>query len=244
MKKQLELLAKVQNIDTNAKNTELLKIRFEEEALKLEQEVKKDEERHNNELVQLEKLEKEYKDKEKAIKLFQEKTVKTEEKMLAIKTNKEYQASIQEIDNIKKLIGEKEDEMISTMDAIEEVKKELKVSEDELNRVKADFEEKKREVKEDLQGFLDDVEKEKEMRGSLVAEIDKDIFERYQQIQELRNGLAVTFAEAEQCLGCNMKIPPQLFNEAVRAEKISSCPNCHRILVVKPAAEENGEKAE
>jgi len=243
LKKQLELLAKVQSIDTNAKNTEQLKIRFEEDAQKLEQEVKKDEERHDTEMTQLEKLEKEYKDKEKAIKLFQEKIVKTEEKMLAIKNNKEYQASILEIDNVKKLISEKEDEMISTMDSIEEVKKELKVSEDELNRVKAEFEEKKREVKVDLQGFLDDVEKEKEMRGSLVAEIDKDLYERYEQIQNLRHGLAVVFAEAEQCLGCNMKIPPQLYNEAAFAEKIVSCPNCHRILIVKPAAEDTEETA-
>ena len=40
MKKQLELLAKIQSIDTNAKNTEQLKIKFEEDAQKLEQEVR------------------------------------------------------------------------------------------------------------------------------------------------------------------------------------------------------------
>ena len=237
MKKQLELLAKVQQIDTNVKKTELLKIKFEEDAQKLEEEVKKDAERHNTELLQLEKLEKEYKDKEKSIKLYQEKIVKTEEKMLAIKTNKEYQASIQEIDNVKKMIGDKEDEMISVMDGIEEVKRELKTSEDELNRVKAEFEEKKREIKEDLKGFLDEVEKEKEMRDSYVSEIDKDIFDRYKKVQNLRNGIAVAFAEAEHCLSCNMKIPPQLYNEAVRAEKIVSCPHCNRILVLKPITE-------
>ena len=75
------------------------------------------------------------------------------------------------------------------------------------------------------------------MRNSYVSEIDKDLFDRYKQIQKLRNGVAVTFAEAEHCLGCNMKIPPQLYNEAVRAEKIVSCPNCHRILVLKPFKE-------
>ena len=237
MKKQLEMLAKVQQIDTNVKKTEQLKIKFEKDAQKLEEEVKKDEERHNTELLQLEKFEKEYKDKEKAIKLYQEKIVKTEEKMLAIKTNKEYQACIQEIDDVKKMIGDKEDEMISVMDGIEEVKKDLKASEDELNRVKAAFEEKKREVKEDLKEFLDKVEKEKEMRDSYVSEIDKDLFDRYKQVKNLRDGVAVAFAEAEHCLGCNMKIPPQLYNEAVRAEKIVSCPNCHRILVLKPVTE-------
>lgn len=237
MKKQLELLAKVQQIDTNVKKTELLKIKFEEDAQKLESEVKKDEERHNTELLQLEKFEKEYKDKEKATKIYQEKIVKTEEKMLAIKTNKEYQAAMQEIDNIKKMIGDKEDVMISVMDGIEKVKKELQASEDELNRVKAEFEEKKREVKEDLKEFLDKVEEEKEMRDSYVSEINKDLFDRYKQVQNLRNGVAVAFAEAEHCLSCNMKIPPQLYNETVRAEKIVACPHCNRILVLKPVKE-------
>lgn len=237
MKKQLELLARVQQIDTDVKKTEQLKIKFEEDAQILEEEVKKDEERHNSELCLLEKLEKEYKDKEKATKLYQEKILKTEEKMLAIKTNKEYQASIQEIDNIKKMIGDKEDEMISVMDRIEEVKKDLKASEDELNRVKSEFEEKKREIKEDLKEFLDKVEKEKEIRASYVSEIDKDLFDRYKQVQNLRNGVAVAFTEAEHCLGCNMKIPPQLYNEVVRAGKIVSCPNCHRILILKPVKE-------
>jgi len=175
--------------------------------------------------------------------LYQEKIVKTEEKMLAIKTNKEYQASILEIDNIKKMIEGKEDEMISVMDGVEEVKKELKSSEDELNRVKAQFEEKKREVKEDLQESLDEIEKEKEMRDTYLSEIDKDLLDRYRQIQSLRNGMAVAFAEAEHCRGCNMKIPPQLYNEAARAEKIVSCPNCHRILVMKPVKESTENEA-
>lgn len=237
MKKQLELLAKVQQIDSNVRKTELLKIKFEEDAKKLEEEVKVDEQRHNTELLQLEKLEKEYKDKENAIKLYQGKIVKTEEKMLAIKTNKEYQASLLEIDNVKKMIEEKEDEMISVMDGIEEIKKELKSSEDELNRVKARFEEKKREVKEDLKESLDNIEKEKETRETYVSEIDKNLFDRYKQVKNLRNGVAVAFAEAEHCLSCNMKIPPQLYNEAVRAEKIVSCPHCNRILVLKPVTE-------
>lgn len=237
MKKQLELLAKVQQIDSNVRKTELLKIKFEEDTKKLEEEVKVDEQRHNTELLQLEKLEKEYKDKENAIKLYQGKIVKTEEKMLAIKTNKEYQASLLEIDNVKKMIEEKEDEMISVMDGIEEIKKELKSSEDELNRVKARFEEKKREVKEDLKESLDNIEKEKETRETYVSEIDKNLFDRYKQVKNLRNGVAVAFAEAEHCLSCNMKIPPQLYNEAVRAEKIVSCPHCNRILVLKPVTE-------
>lgn len=234
MRKQLELLTRIQKIDTDVKTTDRLKAKFEKDIQGLKEEVERDEERHNNELSQLEKLEKEYKDKEKAIVLLQEKIAKTEEKMRVIKTNKEYQASMQEIENIKKMISDKEEEMLVTMDAVEAVKKELKSSEDELGRCKAEFEEKKREIEVDLKKFLDEVEKEKETRESLVGKIDKDLYERYKQVQALRNGVAVAFAEAEQCLGCSMKIPPQLYNEAAHAAKMVSCPNCQRILVIKP----------
>jgi len=240
LKKQLALLARVQKIDTDVKTTEQLKQKFEKEIAALQQEVQKDEDRHNSELARLEKLEKEYKDGEKAILLLQEKIGKTEEKMLSIKTNKEYQASIQEIENVKKMIGEKEEEMILKMEEVERVKQDLKSSEDELNRVKAEFAQKKQEVEVDLKKFLSEVEQGKSTRDALVAEIDKDIFARYEQIQTLRNGVAVAFTEAERCLGCNMKIPPQLYNDAVLAEKLTSCPNCQRILVAKPLkGEEN-----
>ena len=105
------------------------------------------------------------------------------------------------------------------------------------------FSEKKREIKEDLKESLDKIEKEKEMRDTYLSEIDKDLLDRYKQIQGLRNGIAVAFAEAERCLGCNMKIPPQIYNEAVRAEKLVSCPNCHRILVIKPVNERAEKEA-
>jgi predicted nucleic acid-binding Zn-ribbon protein len=43
------------------------------------------------------------------------------------------------------------------------------------------------------------------------------------------------------CQGCYMNIPPQLWNEIIRSEKINLCPSCQRILYYKPSAQQEKE---
>jgi predicted nucleic acid-binding Zn-ribbon protein len=41
------------------------------------------------------------------------------------------------------------------------------------------------------------------------------------------------------CTGCRMHIPPQLFNELQKfRDHVRQCPNCHRILLWRPAPPE------
>ncbi|MGH7828550.1 MAG: C4-type zinc ribbon domain-containing protein [Candidatus Binatia bacterium] len=37
------------------------------------------------------------------------------------------------------------------------------------------------------------------------------------------------------CQGCYMNIPPQLWNEILKNERLNLCPSCHRILYSKSA---------
>jgi len=39
----------------------------------------------------------------------------------------------------------------------------------------------------------------------------------------------------EHCQGCNMGIPPQLYNIVLRGENIETCPYCHRIMYYEVA---------
>jgi uncharacterized protein len=40
------------------------------------------------------------------------------------------------------------------------------------------------------------------------------------------------------CQGCYMNIPPQLWNEIIRSEKVNLCPSCQRILHYKTPEEQ------
>ena len=48
-------------------------------------------------------------------------------------------------------------------------------------------------------------------------------------IAEARNG---------SCLGCNMNLPPQVFNSLYKVDNLVVCPHCQRMLFLRPQAEE------
>ena len=78
-------------------------------------------------------------------------------------------------------------------------------------------------------------------RDKLAADVKADVLKRYSSIR-MRRGLAVVSVRNGTCQGCNMNIPPQLFNVLQRGQTIETCPSCHRIIyweeIMKdPAAE-------
>jgi predicted nucleic acid-binding Zn-ribbon protein len=62
--------------------------------------------------------------------------------------------------------------------------------------------------------------------------MEPDIYTEYQRLMKAKNGRAVAVVSYEQCMGCSMKIPAQIYNEVMLGEKIKFCPHCTRILLV------------
>ena len=55
----------------------------------------------------------------------------------------------------------------------------------------------------------------------------------YVELMKSLNALAVTEVRDEVCQGCHMNIPPQLFVEIKKKDKLIQCPQCRRILYYK-----------
>jgi len=67
---------------------------------------------------------------------------------------------------------------------------------------------------------------------------------QYELIFARRGGKAVVAVSDGICKECHMNIPPQLWNEIIRNDKLNLCPNCHRILYYKlPVPEDNQVKS-
>jgi predicted nucleic acid-binding Zn-ribbon protein len=71
------------------------------------------------------------------------------------------------------------------------------------------------------------------IRDERIKEIPPGMLKRYEKLREVRRGIAVVEARDGGCLGCNMHIPPQLYNNLFRGEELITCPHCQRILVLK-----------
>lgn len=177
-----------------------------------------------------EALAKKKKDKEKLLEEVHEKIKKMKARSSDIKTNKEYQAHLKEIEASEAGISDIEEQILVVMEELDIVLKEQKKRDQEVKAEEA----KIMAFKQELDGEADRIGKElsqlKEERSGMVGLIEPVIYKQYMKLLRSSNGVAVTGTKNEICLGCNMNIPPQLFVEIRKNEEVIQCPQCGRIL--------------
>lgn len=162
----------------------------------------------------------------------QESIKKSEERLFAIKTHKEYEALQKEITDTRKENLEIEDRTISVMTEIEETEAALAEEKENYATLEEQYSEQiaeKEKKIEELEISRKPAEKEK---SEILSTIDPKILPLYERIFK-RNGRALALAENEKCTSCNINIPPQLYNEILKQTKLVQCPNCKKILYTK-----------
>ena len=153
-------------------------------------------------------------------------------RMLAVKTQREYQAVQREGDAARKKQGELESEIKELMEEkslVEEnlgdLDQSLKAAKEELEAIKRDLEGKLRVIKQEKE----DLEKTREVEASLI---DPQLLAKYQKVFNRYRGQGVVKVQGGVCFGCFMTIPPQLYNQVLAQGGVHQCPNCGRIIYV------------
>lgn len=177
-----------------------------------------------------ESVKKKKKDKERQLEDINEKIKKSKARASEIKTNKEYQAYLKEMESIDKERFGIEDEILLLMEEIEIVEADMRSAKTEVDEQSKKTESLKKELKEDARLKEKDLDALKAKRSELVSPIEPDIYNLYMSLIESMRGLAVASATNEVCSGCNMNIPPQMFVAIKKNEDILQCPQCKRIL--------------
>ncbi len=166
----------------------------------------------------------------------QENVKKAESRLPGIKTQKEYVAVLKEIDTAKKMNKDIQDRIQEKTGEIDSLSRDREEKEAELAAVKARVEGRQAEIA-DLLGESDQVVTEKsQQRDALLNGLPVPLRKRYQLLMERRGGIAVVEARNGACLGCNMHLPPQLFNSLFREGEMQACPHCNRLLFVETTA--------
>jgi predicted nucleic acid-binding Zn-ribbon protein len=175
-------------------------------------------------------IQKGHREKEEKLKKGQEALKKAKERLGEVKTNKEYQAVLKEIEGIESKNSETEDEIISLLEKIDHIKTDLGIKDKEGKSYGLRYAEEKNKLEGELNS-LDAALSECRKRGDeLKKRITGDFLKKYEAIKSLHNGLAVVPVWKEICEGCHMKIPAQLYNEVQKFIELCLCPNCSRII--------------
>jgi len=176
-------------------------------------------------------LNKQYRAGESDIQLNLGKVEKSQEKLRAVKTNKEYQSSLKEIEDIKAVNSKIEDGMLEYLEQIETAEKALNESKqhsarivEEISRDKKSYEQAAEQSKSDLA----DLESDRDTAAAALAAELLNIFNR--QLMKQGDGIAIVEVKNEVCQGCHMNIPPQMYNELQRGNSLKYCPSCERVI--------------
>jgi predicted nucleic acid-binding Zn-ribbon protein len=177
-----------------------------------------------------EALEKKKRDKDRALDDINEKINKLKTRITDIKTNKEYQAHLKEIESTEKERYSLEDNILMLMEEMEISLHELKSQDIIIKKEKTRIEEYKKILETEMHEAEKELTSLRDERAKIVKSIDTELYEKYISLIEPGNGVVVIEAKDYVCQGCNMNIPPQLFVEIRKNEEIMQCPQCHRIL--------------
>ena len=230
MKDQLELLWELQKIDLDLKHIKEERERYPREIKKLDERMSIERERLQTEKGKVDLLEKERREKERELSSSQEKIKKAEGKMSEVKTNKEYQALLTEIETIKGASSREEEEILQVLEEIDELKKDLSKREKEVATLLEKIEAEKKMTQERM--AQDEIfwKEQMERREALSKQIESKLCKLYNTLKEKRQGVGVVNVRQETCQGCFVHIPPQMFIEVQKNKEIIRCPNCNRIL--------------
>jgi len=178
----------------------------------------------------IDELEKEKRKKEKELEADKDKIKKLEAKLYEVKTNKEYQALLKEIEAAKAMNDKTEEDILVLMDKVEDIKKDYNSSQAHLKIREKEIEIEKSKIEKDTQSVDKVITDLRTERDNLLSVVNEQLRSTYMILREKRNGIAVSNAKNGVCLGCFMNIPPQLFIEVTKNKRLIQCPSCGRIL--------------
>jgi len=230
LREQLGLLWELQRIDLNLKHIKEERDRFPKEMKRLEESQNIEKERIQKEKEKIELLEKERRKKEGHLNTEFEKIKRAESRMMEVKTNKEYQALLSEIEAIKEANSRKEEEILQVLEEIDELKKDLLKREKEMATHLEKIEAQRKLIQDKMVKGEGEWKRRMERREVLTKQIESSLFKLYNTLKEKRQGISVVRVKQETCQGCFVNIPPQMFIEVQKNNAIIRCPNCNRIL--------------
>lgn len=196
----------------------------------MDKEIKGIKDKVEKEKGMIEELEKERKRKEKELDVEKEKIKKFESRLYEVKTNKEYQALLKEIEGTKETNDKTEEEIIIIMEKVEELKKDFESSLTHLKKREKESENEKNRLEKEINSMDKTIMDLKQSRDKLLSTVSDNLKATYNTLIEKRNGIAVVNVKNGVCLGCFMNIPPQLFIEVTKNRQLILCPSCNRIF--------------
>ena len=163
-------------------------------------------------------------------------------KLAQVKNLKESNAAQRELESTRRQLDTREEEVQKLAAVIEEQRHKIGEHESKLESDRRELLAERDSVDKRLAELATELTAARSERDVMAKQLRPDVLKRYGTIK-MRRGLAVVAVRDGTCRGCNMNIPPQLYNTLQRGNSLELCPNCNRIIYWARLLEESVETA-
>ena len=158
---------------------------------------------------------------------------KLETQLYQLKTNKEYQAMLQQIQDAKADASVIEDQILGLFEQADKIKNDSSQEKLRLQEEEKVVQGEKKNIHDRIKEIDERIAQLESQRKQITPGIDKKILSQYERILLNRDGLAIVNVKDNSCGGCNMFVPPQVINLIRMYECIITCEVCNRMLYIE-----------
>jgi hypothetical protein len=158
---------------------------------------------------------------------------KSKGKLANARNEREVNAAQREIDMIKGAVQIREKEILQLMETVETLKKSIVAKEEQFRELEEGFKTREAETKAQTDALEADRAAQVAKRAAIEKRVPRETLALYDRIRR-RKPQAMVEVVGGNCQGCHLQIPPQIFNEVQRGERVLQCPNCTRIIYWHP----------
>lgn len=166
-----------------------------------------------------------------------DKVKKWEARLAEQRSTREYSALAREIDIAKKANLTMADEQVELTKTLAAAREAVKGKEAEFSARQQQLGARMGELRSKLADAESQVKALEGQRTGAVANVDPTLLRRYETIRKKKLP-ALVGVVAGTCQGCNMNVPPQLYNQLRTSLGTDVCPSCHRIIYAVEALAE------
>ncbi len=151
------------------------------------------------------------------------------DKLNRARTEREANAAQRELEELRKLVRDREDEITKLNTEGDAVRLVLEATQTEAKKLQAEL----GSSEGDITSKVGEIEKKRAARQAEREETAKKLpvvmYRRYEMLRQ-KKGVAIAQTTDGTCKACNMSLPPQLFHRLRREPMIDQCPSCNRII--------------
>ncbi|XXT24434.1 C4-type zinc ribbon domain-containing protein [Sorangium sp. So ce429] len=158
---------------------------------------------------------------------------RSREKLQRSRNERESNAAQREIEELRKLHRDREEEIERLNSAAEGARTAIDHAEAKRVELSGAIDGSAPGTQASLASLEAERAQRAEARQQVVSRLPVVLYRRYESIRT-RRPVAIARTYDGTCLGCHLSVPPMMFQKMRRQEEFERCPNCARILYYMP----------